>query len=67
MTQTQTATLKAGDIVRYSHPIDIDESRLTFVVKEMREDRLAMASLDFPNDRFAPIEVVALDEVEVAS
>jgi len=61
--RTKTAAaLKAGMVVRYSKP-DTGENDLTFVVIELRGDRVLIESRDFPDARVKPTEVVATGDV----
>jgi len=59
---TPMSAMAAGTIVKYAIP-GVDESALRFVVVEWRGDRVLIASLDFPDWRIAPTEVVAVHEV----
>jgi hypothetical protein len=59
------SNLKPGQIVRYSRP-EQGEGYLRFVVLENNGDRVQIESLDFPDWRVKPTEVVAIDEVVIA-
>jgi hypothetical protein len=58
----QVVALSPGTVVRYATPRQGEES-LRFVVIEDRGDRVLIESLNFPNWRIKPQELVARDEL----
>jgi hypothetical protein len=57
-------TYAAGTVVRYSRPVDDAEASLRFQVVEDRDDRILIVSLDFPEYRFPPQEVVEKSAID---
>ena len=58
--------MKAGDMVKYSKPVDEEEAKLRFIL--LRDQEMGRADIQLICDyRIKPVETVEVGEIELAA